>query len=121
MHQMFKNCTSLTTAPEISLTSFYGPRTSNALAEMFAGCTSLTGVTLLPATLDTSCYKSMFSGCTNLSYIKCLATTMTATDCTTGWVEGVASNGTFVKAASADWSVKTGNDGIPAGWTVQDA
>ena len=62
-----------------------------------------------------------FSGCTNLSYIKCLATTMTATDCTTGWVEGVAANGTFVKAASADWSVKTGNDGIPAGWTVQDA
>lgn len=121
MHQMFKDCTSLTTAPEISLTSFYGPRTSNALGEMFAGCTSLTGVTLLPTTLDTSCYKSMFSGCTNLSYIKCLATTMTATDCTLGWVEGVPANGTFVKAASADWSSKTGNDGIPAGWTVQDA
>lgn len=121
MYQMFKNCTSLVSAPAISLTSFYGPRTSSALAEMFAGCTSLTGATLLPATLDTSCYKSMFSGCTNLSYIKCLATTMTATDCTTDWVNGVAVNGTFVKAASADWSSKTGNDGIPAGWTVQDA
>ena len=122
MHQMFKGCTSLRTTPVMNLTVFYGPRTSNALNEMFAGCTSLTSATLPNvATLDTTCYKSIFSGCSNLSYIKCTATDLSATDCTAGWVEGVAASGTFVKAASADWSVKTGNDGIPAGWTVQDA
>ena len=121
MYQMFKGCTSLISAPVLRLTTFYNNRTTAALYEMFAGCTSMTGATLLPATLDDKCYNSMFSGCTNLSYIKCLATDMSAADCTLDWVAGVPSGGTFVKAASADWTSLTGNNGIPAGWTVQDA
>ena len=85
---------------------------------MFKGCTSLTKAPELPATtLAKGCYASMFSGCTSLNYIKCLATDISATDCTDGWLDGVSSSGTFVKAASMNnWS--TGASGIPSGWTV---
>ena len=88
---------------------------------MFGNCTSLTAAPQLPATtLTSACYYYMFSGCTSLNYIKCLATDISAYSCTEGWVDGVASTGTFVKASSmASWS--TGVDGIPTGWTVQNA
>ena len=62
----------------------------------------------------------MFYNCTRLNYIKCLATDISATNCTQGWVSGVASTGTFVKNPNmTSWT--TGVDGIPSGWTVQDA
>lgn len=82
---------------------------------MFMGCTNLTRAPILPASsLWANCYQFMFSGCSKLNYIKCLATNISATDCTKNWVDGVASEGTFVKAANADWS----SGGIPSGWTV---
>ena len=62
----------------------------------------------------------MFNGCTKLNYIKCLAIDISASYCTNTWVDGVASNGTFVKASSMT-SWKTGTSGIPSGWTVQNA
>lgn len=62
----------------------------------------------------------MFYGCTNLNNVTCLATNISAQYCTSNWLYNVAPTGTFVKAASADWSGKTGNDGIPASWTVED-
>ena len=62
----------------------------------------------------------MFNGCTSLNYIKCLATDISTFNCTSNWVNGVASTGTFVKASSmTSWT--TGVKGIPSGWTVQDA
>ena len=75
----------------------------------------------LPATtLTPNCYRSMFGGCTSLNYIKCLATDISASGCVSDWVNGVASTGTFVKAASmSSWT--TGNSGIPSGWTVVNA
>jgi len=113
---MFQGCTSLTTAPELSATElavgcYYG---------VFQGCTSLTTAPVLPATtLAEYCYGSMFRGCTNLNSITCLATDISATRCTSYWVNGVAANGTFTKAASmTSWG--TGDAGIPSGWTVQD-
>ena len=63
----------------------------------------------------------MFYGCTSLNSVTCLATDISATDCTKDWLSGVASSGTFTKAAGVDWSGKTGFDGIPSGWTVQTA
>ena len=61
----------------------------------------------------------MFQGCTSLNYIKCLATDISATNCTSYWVEGVASSGTFVENnAMNDWT--TGINGIPTGWTILD-
>ena len=88
---------------------------------MFRGCSSLTTAPALPATtLAERCYYQMFFGCRSLNYIKCLATNISAYGCTNIWVGGVASTGTFVKAADmTEWS--TGNNGIPTGWTVQDS
>ena len=114
---MFNGCTSLTTAPVLPVTTL----AEGCYYEMFRGCTSLTTAPELPATtLATQCYNGMFQGCTSLNYIKCLATDISADDCTNEWVYGVASTGTFVKDASmSDW--KTGINGIPTNWTVQDA
>lgn len=89
---------------------------------MFNGCTSLITAPELPATtLVNRCYYLMFNNCTNLNYIKCLATDISATDCTSLWVQGVSSQtGTFVKSSSmSSWT--TGKSGIPSGWTVQNA
>lgn len=114
---MFNGCISLTSAPELTATTL----AEACYYAMFQGCTSLTSAPELPATtLVDSCYDGMFKYCANLNYIKCLATDISASDCTTDWVSGVNGTGTFVKAASmTDWT--TGNNGIPANWTVQDA
>ena len=86
---------------------------------MFSGCSSLTTAPELPATkLASGCYSYMFKGCSNLNYIKCLATDISATDCTTNWVNGVAETGTFVKEIGVEW--ETGINGIPEGWTVEE-
>lgn len=109
--------TSLTTAPELPATTLE----DSCYYSMFKGCTSLTTAPELPATtLVYQCYYYMFYGCTKLNYIKCLATDISATNCTGNWVYGVASTGTFVKAASMTKWI-TGSDDIPKGWTVQNA
>lgn len=118
-YEMFNHCTSLTTVPSDLL-----PATTLAYEcyrEMFYYCSSLTTAPVLPATtLAQSCYNQMFFGCTNLNYIKCLATNINTSNCTYLWVDGVAASGTFVKAASMnDWT--SGQNGIPSGWTVQNA
>ena len=118
-YYMFGGCTSLTTAPSNLL-----PATTLAdgcYSGMFTNCTSLTTAPALPATtLIDSCYGGMFYNCTSLNYIKCLATDISASNCTGSWVEGVASTGTFVKNPDmVSWT--TGVNGIPEGWTVQDA
>ena len=139
--QMFQNCTSLTTAPKLPATTladdcylsmFNGCRNLTTAPElpattlvddcyyqMFKNCTSLTTAPELPATTFVdSCYYQMFYGCTKLNYIKCLATNVVYNS-TTDWVKGVASTGTFVKNPNKTWP--TGVNGIPSGWTVQDA
>ena len=114
---MFEGCTSLTTAPELPATTL----ASYCYNSMFYGCTSLTTAPELPATtLASSCYSNMFQGCSNLNYIKCLVTDISASNCTYRWVSGVASTGTFVKAANmTGWT--TGVNGIPENWIVEDA
>ena len=115
--QMFWSCTSLTTAPDLPATTL----TDSCYRQMFYGCTSLATAPALPATtLISSCYYNMFYGCSSLNYIKCLAIDISASYSTYYWVDGVAATGTFVKAAGmTKW--RTGKDGIPSGWTVQDA
>lgn len=116
-YQMFYGCTSLTSAPTLPATTLK----TQCYYQMFRGCEGMTSAPVLPATtLVSSCYYGMFLGCSSLSYIKCLATNISATNCTSNWVANVASTGTFIKAASmTSWT--TGNNGIPTGWTVQDA
>ena len=111
---MFLDCTSLTDTPELPATTL----ANGCYSSMFSGCTSLTSAPELPAaTLAESCYRYMFLDCLNLSYIKMFATDVSATDCLTNWVSGVASTGTFVKNSAATWDI-TGASGIPTGWTV---
>jgi hypothetical protein len=90
---------------------------------MFRDCTSLTTAPTLPATtLADSCYSFMFGGCTKLNYIKMLATDISISSCLGGWVNGVASTGTFVKnpdMTSLPTATSSNNyKGIPSGWTV---
>lgn len=114
---MFNGCSKLTTAPELPATTLK----NYCYNIMFQNCTALTTAPVLPATtLKDNCYNSMFRGCTKLNHIKCLATDISASNCTSGWVNNVAATGTFVKAASmTSWT--TGVNGIPSDWTVQNA
>ena len=110
---MFYNCTSLTTAPELPATVL----TEKCYSGMFSGCDSLTIAPELPATVLTEkCYSGMFYNCSNLNYIKCLAISTSATSCTSNWVIGVSSTGTFIKHPNTTWT--TGASGIPNGWEV---
>ena len=73
---MFQNCTSLITAPELPATMLG----TTCYCSMFQGCTSLTTAPELPATtLRPNCYYSMFQGCTSLTTVPELpATTLTS-------------------------------------------
>lgn len=115
-NRMFQGCKSLTNAPNLPATTMK----DSCYAYMFQDCTSLTAAPVLMAqTLSDNCYKDMFNGCSSLNYIKCLATNISATDCTSNWLAGVAATGAFVKDASmSSWS--TGTSGVPSGWTVSD-
>ena len=116
-YSMFKSCTNLTTAPALTVTTL----AKYCYGYMFYGCTSLKTAPTLPATtLTVDCYYYMFNGCTKLNYIKMLATDISATNCLYNWVRGVASTGTFVKNPAMK-KLPTGVNGIPSGWTVQDA
>lgn len=115
--RMFYECSKLTTAPELPATTL----AEDCYQEMFYGCSNLRTAPELPApTLTTGCYAGMFKECTRLSYVKCLATNITALACTTEWLFDARSTGRFVK--HPDMTSWTRNeDGIPEGWTVEDA
>lgn len=114
---MFMNCSSLTTAPELPATTL----ANYCYYQMFAGCTSLTTAPQLPATtLVTYCYENMFNGCTNINSIPCLATDISASNCTAGWVDGVAASGNFYVPSGNPASWKCGIDGVPSDWTIVD-
>ena len=114
---MFSGCTAITTSPTLPVTAL----ADSCYSAMFLGCTSLTTAPVLPAvTLANSCYERMFYRCSKLNNITMLATDISATNCLTNWVGGVASTGTFTKAKSMT-SLPTGESGIPTGWTVVDA
>ena len=114
---MFNGCTSLEEAPELPATTL----AEGCYNMMFSYCSQLVAAPeLLASTLVDWCYSQMFYECSSLNYVKCLATDISAENCVYWWLNGVASQGTFVKAAGMnDW--QTGESGIPQGWTVQDA
>lgn len=124
--KMFDNCQNMITTPRLPATIL----ATNCCAGMFSNCKSLTVAPDLLATNLISnvnglgCYSGMFDGCSNLNYIKCLATTKVDNydqwKYTQNWVNNVAASGTFVKDTNTQWW-PTGDDGIPSGWTVQNA
>ena len=114
---MFEDCTTLTSAPDLPATELV----SNCYIGMFKKCTELTTSPVLKAKkLEMACYYNLFSGCTKLNKITCLATDISGDICLENWVENIAETGTFIKAADmTGWP--TGSNGIPTGWTTQDA
>ena len=107
---------SLVTPPELPSTTL----AKSCYEGLFDRCSSLETAPFLPAkTLYARSYIQLFFRCSKISSITCLATNISANSCVTNWVSGVASSGTFVKAASmTGWS--SGGGGIPSGWTVED-
>lgn len=121
-NSMFRDCTSLQTAPELPATTL----ANYCYGSMFYGCTSLQTAPELPATTLTDyCYGSMFRGCTSLNYIKMLATDISAFNCLDYWVYGIETYGTFVKNKNMNNLpiADSFNDyaGRPSGWTVRNA
>ena len=111
---MFEGCTSLTQAPALPATTL----AESCYHSMFIDCTSLTIAPALPATtLAPYCYSQMFIRCSNLNYVKALFTDMSAKNCVWGWLRNVSTVGTFVKNSAATWNIL--DAGIPSGWTVQ--
>lgn len=140
---MFEFCTSLTTAPELPAKTlavecyeamFAGcsklkkapelPATSLALGcygSMFYYCTELTSTPVLNAPkLEDSCYVTMFCGCSKLANVYCFATDISAENCTTNWLKGVAAKGMFLREKKMDSWPKDSASGIPTGWTEYD-
>ena len=75
---MFRGCSSLTTAPALPATTL----AETCYSEMFRGCTSLVNAPKLPATtLADSCYHYMFYGCTSLVNAPKLPATTLAENC----------------------------------------
>ena len=85
---MFKNCTSLTIAPELPATTL----TRSCYNDMFYGCTSLTIAPELSATtLAEYCYIGMFQGCASLTTPPTLPATTLAYQCYSGMFLGCTS------------------------------
>lgn len=79
---LFKDCTALTSAPELPATTI----TQSCYYDIFAWCSSLlTSPSSLPATkLYTSCYQSMFWNCVSLTTVPTLLATTLANYCCAG-------------------------------------
>lgn len=114
---MFNGCTNLVTAPTLSSLSLQ----EHCYERMFYGCTRLTTTPRLAATtIADYAYRYMFYGCTSLNAVTCLATSFDGSNCTYQWLYNVAASGTFTKASSmTSWT--SGSNGIPSGWTTQNA
>lgn len=75
---MFKDCINLIACPSLSATTLNNYCYSN----MFSGCTKITSAPALPATILAAwCYSSMFMNCTDLKYASSLPATTLASDC----------------------------------------
>ena len=139
---MFERCNNLEMPPVLPAMSLG----EGCYQYMFGDCEYLERVTRLPATeLKQGCYRSMFqytkitnapdlyaetllqdcygymfNNCSRLKYIKCRAASNVSTSCLQNWVQGVASNGRFVRRSGTNiWP--TGTSGIPNGWTVEQS
>lgn len=113
---LFRDCTSLVTAPELPATQLK----TLCYSAMFIKCTSLVTAPKLPATnlAVTSCM-AMFNGCKNLNSIEVAFSTFPAST-TDNWVNGVSPTGTFIcpTALGTNETIKRGTSYCPAGWTV---
>ena len=141
--EMFRNCTSLTSAPDLPAETAAdgcywnmfrlctGLKTADinlaattlgadSCRELFRQCGNLTSVPIFRAsTLAARCYQQMLANCSNLGSITCLATNIDASNCLLNWMQSIKSKGTFYKSSAMN-SFAAGSNGIPSGWTVQN-
>ena len=97
-HGLFNGCSYLEVPP--SKIEIGG----DAYQQMFANCTSLkSSPDILITTLVSNNLKEMFKNCTSLKYIKILSTDISASNCLQNWVQNVPAGGTFVKAAGVTY------------------
>ena len=114
LKSLFHNMTNLVTAPKLPSTTL----ASYCYNSMFNNCSSLTEAPELPATkLVDSCYKLMFYRSNKLNWIKALFTDWHRSEWTKNWVNGVSTQGVFVKNIDATLA-ETGVNAVPTGWTV---
>lgn len=93
--------------------------TSYCYASLFYKCVNLVkGPTISATTLVSNCLYYAFSGCSSLNYIKAMFITTPGSSYTSYWLNGVATEGTFVKNRAATWTT-TGVNGVPTGWNVE--
>lgn len=93
----------------------------DCFSHLFYNCTSLTlsdGFILPATTLAIRSYEYMFYGCTSLNTMRTLMTNISASNCLTGWLDGVAATGDFYCPSTL--TIPTGPNGIPAGWIRHD-
>ena len=94
--------------------------TQQCYVGMFQNCTSLTQAPQLPATtLAQQCYQMMFSGCYALNTVITYAQDISASYCTSNWLQSVASTGDFYNLGGATYT--SGVSGIPSGWTEHNS
>lgn len=116
---LFKDCSSLTTAPLFPTTTLFG----YDYRDIFYGCTSLTTAPKLPATtLVNNCYRNLFYGCSSLKALDVAFTSFNPSGSTTDWLYGVAETGIFrcPTALGTAATISRGANYCPAGWTVEN-
>lgn len=96
------------------------------VSHFFKGNTGLTEVTEITFGVNNGkllfaayAIRELFSECTSLAKIKCLLEQSPDRTISTNWLNGVSPTGTFVKHPDATWT--RNENGIPEGWTVEDA
>lgn len=90
---LFKDCTYLLNAEDLILPN---TTAISCYEGMFKNCSSLETAPILPATtLTSNCYKELFYNCESLNYIEIESTTLLGEDYSLNWVYNVASEGEF--------------------------
>lgn len=90
---LFKDCTYLLNAEDLILPN---TTTISCYEGMFKNCSSLETAPILHATtLTSNCYKELFYNCESLDYIEIESTTLLGEDYSLNWVYNVASEGEF--------------------------
>ena len=126
LRQMFKGCTSLVNGPS-EIPTVYMPSENGyyVYEEMFMGCSRLmTAPDIMNKSnfiysADREVFKHMFKDCTSLNYIHAEFEGVYYTGSTLGWVNNVASAGTFVKSVNSHWKV-VGDNGVPLNWVIEN-
>lgn len=113
-YSLFENNTAISNIQYLKLpATTIGVQTYDS---MFKGCTAITHTPDVEAvTIGTSGLANMFSGCTALTNV---TVKFTSWGYTTGWLAGVAADGTFNAPSELEWPPSRGADTVPSGWTI---